>query len=118
MPVPTPIYGQIACVIQRPRKRSDPLFHFLLVDVSHAQALGAALQLVGVLGSDNDAVRHHPDLDWHPVEKSCLRYPLAAQKDHVMRARLKYSHRVVGYGDSVACCSDLQSHLAMITTPD
>lgn len=114
MPVPTPIYRQSTGVIQRPRKRSDPLFH----DVNHAQALGAAVELVGVLGSDNDAVRYHPDLDWHPVEKSCLRYPLAAQKDHVMRARLKYSHRVVGYGDSVACCSDLQSYLAMITTPD
>ncbi|EKP5434614.1 hypothetical protein P3N87_004885 [Salmonella enterica] len=33
-------------------------------------------------------ITNHPDLDWHPVDKSCLRYPLAAQKDHVVRARL------------------------------
>lgn len=86
MPVPALVHRQIAGVVQRSRKRPDPLFHLLLVDVSHAQPFGAAIQLAGVPGGDNDAVRHHPDLDRHPADKSCLRDPLAAQKDRVTLA--------------------------------
>lgn len=41
-------------------------------------------QIAGVLGGDSDAVRHHPDLNGHPVGKSCLRYPLPAQKYRIM----------------------------------
>ena len=42
MPVPALIHRQIAGVVQRSRKRPDPLFHLLLVDVSHVQPFGAA----------------------------------------------------------------------------
>lgn len=75
MPVTPFVHGQIAGVVQRPRKLFDPLVHLLLVEVGDAQPLGAAPQLAGVLGGDNDAVRHHPDFYRHPVGKSCLRDP-------------------------------------------
>ena len=78
MPVPAPVHRQIADIVQRAGKGLKPLVHLRPVDGCHAQALGTAPQLAGVLGGDNDVVRHHPDLNRYPVGKSCLRYPLAA----------------------------------------
>lgn len=49
MPVPAPVHRQIAGVIQRPRKPFQPQLHLLPVDGNHAQPLGAAVQLAGVL---------------------------------------------------------------------
>lgn len=55
MPVPALVHRQIADVIQRPRKPFQPQLHLLPVDVSDVQPFGAAVQLAGVLGDDNDA---------------------------------------------------------------
>lgn len=78
MPALTLDRRSIPGVVQHTGKRLKPLLHLRPVDGDHAQSLGAAVQLAGVLGGDNDAVRHHPDLYRHPVGKSRLRYPLAA----------------------------------------
>lgn len=78
MPVPALVHRQIAGVINRPRKPFQPLVHLEPVDAGDAQSLGAAPQLAGALGGDNDAVRHHPDFYRHPVGKFRQRHPLAA----------------------------------------
>ncbi len=66
-----------AGVVDRTRKLLQPLRHLPAVDGHHAQALDAAPQLAGVLGGDDDASRHHSDLQLNSVDKSCLFQPLA-----------------------------------------
>ncbi len=78
MPIPALNHRQIAGVIECAGESLKPLEHLWPVDVSHAQPLGAASQFAAVPSSDNDAVRHHPYLNRHPVSKSRVQYPLAA----------------------------------------
>lgn len=75
MPIPAPVHRRIAGVVQPPETSRSTL----LVDVSHAPALGTTVQFTGVPGGDNDTVRHPPDCDHHPAGKSPLRYPFGAQ---------------------------------------
>ena len=72
MPVPALDHRQIAGVVQRTGEGLKPLFHLRPVDGDHAQPLGTAVQFAGVLGGDDDAVRHHPYLYRYPVGKSRL----------------------------------------------
>lgn len=59
MPVITLKLLCITGALHRARKLCQPLRHLLPFDGLHAQALDAAPQLAGVLGSDNDAGRHY-----------------------------------------------------------
>lgn len=82
--VPALKHRQIAGIVEHPRKPLQPQLHLLPVDVSYAQPLGAAVQLAGVLGGDNDAVRHHPDFYRHTRRKARLRNPLPLKRQIVM----------------------------------
>lgn len=59
MPALTLDRRSIPSVVQHAGERPEPLLHLRPVDGDHAQPLGAAVQLAGVLRGDNDAVRHH-----------------------------------------------------------
>ena len=72
MPVTPFVHGQIAGIVQRPRKLLNPLVHLLHVKMGDAQPFGAAPQFAAVLGGDDNAVGHHPDFDRHPVSKPGL----------------------------------------------
>lgn len=76
MPALTLDRRSIPSVVQHAGERPEPLLHLRPVDGDHAQPLGAAVQLAGFLRGDNDAVRHHPDLNRHSVSKS-LRHGLS-----------------------------------------
>ena len=78
MPVPALNHRQIVGVVKCAGEGFKPLDHLRSVDASDAQAFGAAPQFAVVPGGDNDAARHHPYLNRHPVSKSRVQYPLAA----------------------------------------
>lgn len=62
-------HRQIAGVVKRVGKGVLLLEHLYPVYTCDAQCFGAAEQLAGVLGGDDDAVRRHPEPERHPVSQ-------------------------------------------------
>lgn len=62
-------HQQIVGVVKRVGEGLLLLEHLYPVDTCDAQCFGAAVQLAGILNGNNDAARHHPEPERHPVNQ-------------------------------------------------